>query len=57
MLLVIYLTASYDFLRSLAPMITEQPNFANYFAVSFPIPEFEPVTIATFPLRSGFGPL
>lgn len=32
--------------------MTEQPFLAKYLAVSAPIPEFPPVTMAVFPARS-----
>lgn len=47
-------TTSYDFLLSLAPIITLQFNLISSRTVYFPIPEFPPVTIAYFPVKSYF---
>ena len=49
--LLISLTESVPFLRSLQAMITLAPNLANSLAVSKPIPVLEPVTIATYPVK------
>ena len=39
--------------RWMSAMITRAPSAASLAAIPFPIPEAPPVTMATFPARSG----